>query len=159
MMRRSILRTLLFAVSLCAGGCTNAHHVDVMTVLTRGHCDSAKTGVHLIDFATLATFRGTHLIGMTESHETTTHPAHLIAIVPAQYPTAGYRVNLLDGTALTDKRLTINVAIERPPDGAMLAQMITQPCLVVGIADPAVSRVRVMHEAEVLGEVELPSAE
>ena len=38
----------------------------------------------------------------------------------------------------------------------MLAQMITHPCLVVGIADPEVARVKVLDDsAAVLGEVDL----
>ncbi len=56
--------------------------------------------------------------------------------------------------------LTIRIKTDRPPPDAMLAQMITHPCLVVGIADPAVGRVKVLDEsAAVLGEVDLAAAE
>lgn len=147
--------TLIAATSLAAG-CADAPHVDVMTVLTHGNCQTDKTGVQLIDYATLATYRGTHLIGMTQSSEAERNPAHLIAIVPAQFPTPGYSVQLVEGSTLTDKLLTIKIKVDRPPADAMLAQMITHPCLVVGIADPAVARVRVMNDTELLGEVEIP---
>lgn len=148
----------LVAATLLAAGCADGHHVDVMTVLAQGNCQTEKTGVELIDYATLATYRGTHLIGMTESSEAQHNPAHLIAIVPAQFPTAGYGVALLEGSTLTDKLLTIKIRVDRPPADAMLAQMITHPCLVVGVADPAVARVRVMNESALLGEVEIPAA-
>jgi hypothetical protein len=150
--------TLIAATSLAAG-CADAHHVDVMTVLAQGNCQTEKTGVQLIDYATLASYRGTHLIGMTESSQAQQNPAHLIAIAPGQFPTAGYSVQLLDGSTLADKLLTINIKVERPPADAMLAQMITHPCLVVGVADPAVARVRVLNDTEVLGEVEIPAAQ
>lgn len=157
-MIRTALRIALIAASSLSGGCAEAHHVEIMTVLANGNCQTTDTGVHLIDFVTLATFRGTHLIGMTESADAARNPAHLIAIVPAQYPTAGYSVQLLDESALSEKLLTIKIRIERPPSNAMLAQVITHPCLVVGIADPAVGRVRVMNDAVVLGEVEILAA-
>ncbi len=42
--------------------------------------------------------------------------------------------------------LTLRIKTDRPPPDAMLAQVITHPCLVVGIADPAVGRVKVLDE-------------
>ncbi len=155
-MRHRFLCFVLITAAACAAGC--ARHVDVTTVLTQDNCSSAETGVHLIDFATLATFRGTHLIGMTESPDAAAHPAHLIAIVPAQYPTAGYSVELKGDAIRAKTLLTINVDIKRPPEGAVLAQMITRPCLVVDFNNPAVHRVRVLHDADVLGEVDLPAS-
>ena len=158
MTHRTVLATALIAATASIAGCADAHHVEVMTVLTHGNCQTNETGVHVIDYATLATFRGTHLIGMTESADATSNPAHLIAIVPAQFPTAGYSVQLQDGPTLSDSLLTIAIKIDRPPADAILAQMITHPCLVVGIADPAVARVRVVNGAEVLGEVDIPAS-
>jgi hypothetical protein len=141
-----------------SGGCAEAHHVDVMTVLTNGNCQASEVGVRAIDYATLAKFRGTHLIGMTESDDATQHPVHLIAIVPAEFPTPGYSIALQGDAALAVDRLTIKVKTDRPPPDAILAQMITHPCLVVGIADPVVQHVRVEDDSAVLGEVDLPAA-
>ncbi len=137
-------------------GCAEAHHVDIMTVLANGNCQTTEIGVRAIDYKTLATFRGTHLIGMTESDESTQVPVHLIAIVPAEFPTAGYSIALQDPPKLSVDQLTLEIKTERPPADTMLAQMITHPCLVVGIADPVVHRVRVVGaNAAVLGEVDL----
>ncbi len=144
------------ATACLNAGCAEAHHVDVMTVLANGNCQTTEIGVRAIDYATLATFRGTHLIGMTESEESTQSPVHLIAIVPGEFPTAGYSIALQDPAKLSVDQLTLEIKTERPPADAMLAQMITHPCLVVGIADPVVRRVRVVGDnAAVLGEVEL----
>ncbi len=38
-----------------------------MTVLANGNCQTDEAGVRAIDYAALAAFRGTRLIGMTES--------------------------------------------------------------------------------------------
>jgi len=112
--------------------------------------------VRTIDYATLATFRGAHLIGMTESDESAQQPVHLIAIVPGEFPTPGYSVTLKDGAMLAGDQLTIEVKTDRPAPDAVLAQMITHPCLVVGIADPSVARVKVVDDSAVLlGEVVL----
>ena len=142
--------------SSALAGCAQARHVDVMTILAYGNCQTNEIGVRTIDYATLATFRGAHLIGMTESDESAQQPVHLIAIVPGEFPTPGYSVTLKDGAMLAGDQLTIEVKTDRPAPDAVLAQMITHPCLVVGIADPSVARVKVVDDsAAVLGEVVL----
>ncbi len=138
-------------------GCADADRIDVVPVLTNGNCQTNETGVRVIDYATLATFRATHLIGMTESDEAARNPLRLVAIVPGEYPTPGYTVALQAAPELSGGAMTMKIKVDRPPKDAMLAQMITHPCLVVGIADPAVTRVRVIDESSaVLGEVDLP---
>jgi hypothetical protein len=153
-MYRSIALAAALALPM---GCADADRIDVVPVLTNGNCQTKESGVRLIDYATLATFRATHLIGMTESAEATKNPLHLIAIVPGEYPTPGYTVALQAAPELTGGAMTLKVKVEHPAKDAILAQMITHPCLVVGVADPAVSHVRVLDEnAVVLGEVDLP---
>ncbi len=148
----------LVVIALDAG-CAQARHVDVMTVFANGNCRTTEVGVRAIDYAALAAFRGTHLIGMTESNESAQQPLHLIAIVPGEFPTPGYSVTLKDGAALADDQLTIAVKTDRPAADTVLVQMITHPCLVVGIDDPAVGRVKVVDDsAAVLGEVVLAAA-
>src|SRR5258708_7646534 len=159
MERRTGLASAAVMLVTASSGCAQAHHVDVMTVLANANCQTAEIGVRAIDYATLAKFRGTHLIGMTESEEAAQRPVHLIAIVPGEFPTPGYNVALQGDAALTADRLTIKVKTDRPPPDAILAQMITHPCLVVGIADPVVQHVRVEDDsAKVLGEVDLSAA-
>jgi PrcB C-terminal len=152
---RALTMGLSGALIAFVEGCANAHHVDVMTVLEQGNCQTETTGVQLIDYATLATLRGTHLIGMTESPEAARNPARLIAIVPGQFPTPGYGVRLHGDPVLNGDLLTLQIEIEHPPADAILAQMLTHPCLVVGIADPMVGRVKVIRENETVGEIQL----
>jgi len=155
MNRRSALASAALVAAL-SGGCAQARHVDVMTVLANANCQTTEIGVRAIDYAALAALRGTRLIGMTESEDSAQQPVHLIAIVPGEFPTAGYGVSLQEGAALTADLLTIKVKTDRPSPDAMLAQMITHPCLVVGVADPAVARVKVLDDsAAMLGEVDL----
>ncbi len=140
-------------------GCAQAQHVDVTTVLANGNCRTNEVGVRTIDYEALAAFQGTRLIGMTESEESAHRPLHLVAIVPGEFPTPGYSISLQDGAELTAGVLTLRIKTDRPPPDAMLAQVVTHPCLVVGIADPAVGRVKVLDESAVaLGEVDLSAS-
>jgi len=149
----------VFALSLTVAGCADADRIDVTTVLARGNCQTTDTGVKEIDYATLAAYRGTRLLDMTESPESDAHPVHLVAIVPGEYPTPGYSL-IIDGEPKIEAgELTITVRVNKPPPDAILAQMITRPCLVVGVADPRVTRVRVVDDAaHSVGELNLAPA-
>ena len=147
----------LLVATILPIGCADADRIDVVPVLTNGNCQTTEIGVRLIDYATLAAFRATHLIGMTESPEATKKPLHLIAIVPGEYPTPGYTVALQAAPELVDGAMTLKIKVEHPAKDSILAQMITHPCLVVGVADPAVGHVRVTDEtAKLIGELDLP---
>jgi len=157
MIHRVAFVAALLAIAPLSFGCADAHRVNVVTVLNNGNCRTSDAGVRLIDHKTLAEFRATHLIGMTQSPEVINNPLHLIAIVPGSYPTPGYAISLSEGAELAGRLLTLRVKIKRPAPDAILAQMVTHPCLVVGVADPIVGRVRVVDEAAaVIGEVDLP---
>jgi hypothetical protein len=147
---------LSITVVILVNGCTEAHRVQVMTVLANGNCKTSEAGVRVIDYAALAELRGARLIGINEGPEAASTPLHLIAIVPPESPTAGYGLTLDQSlVALTDP-LVLRVKATKPPADAMLAQVITHPCLVVGIENPAVNNVRVIDETDkVLGEVDI----
>jgi hypothetical protein len=142
-----------------AGGCAEANRVDVMTVLSHGNCQTTRTGVQVVDYSAVAQLRGTRLIGMTGAPDAGAAPLHLVAILPGEFPTSGYSVRLLEATPTLVEPLTIRVTVQPPPRDAMLAQMLTRPCLVVGIDNPAVTRVRVVDENDkLLGEAALDAA-
>jgi hypothetical protein len=110
----------------------------------------------LIDYAALAELRGTKLIGMTEAPDAAATPLHLIAIVPGESPTAGYNLTLDESLVDLVDPLILRVTLARPPADAVLAQVITHPCLVVGIENTAVKRVRVIDNSDQLvGEVDI----
>jgi hypothetical protein len=148
--------TLLTALFVVAGSCAQAKHVHVMTVLNDGNCRTDETGVRLIDYPALAELRGARLVGMSDDGAAAP-PVHLIAIAPGTYPTAGYTLELLDAEPVPGDPLVLEVKLSKPPDGAILAQVVTHPCLVVGVDDKTVRRVRVVLDSKSLGEVDLSS--
>lgn len=152
-----LLRSLLTIVGLLFGhGCAEAHRVQVMTVLSNGNCKTTTAGVRVIDYAALAELRGTRLIGMTEAPEAAETPLHLIAIIPPESPTAGYSLTLDEAMVPLADPLVLRVKLVKPPADAILAQVITHPCLVVGIENPGVKRVRVIDDADqLLGEIDV----
>jgi hypothetical protein len=147
------------AVLAALGGCADADRVTVMTVLNHGNCQTTTTGVQMIDYEAVAQLRGARLIGMSNEPAAATPALHLIAILPGEFPTTGYSIHL-DGAApeLTDP-LVLRITVQPPPKEAVLAQVMTRPCLVVGIDNPAVKRLRVIDAKDaVLGEVDLGAA-
>jgi hypothetical protein len=145
---------VVVALALCA--CAQADRIDLTTVLSNGNCQTSETGVTEIDYATLAAYRGTRLLDMSQSKEAESNPVRLVAIAPGEYPTPGYGLAINGEPKLDGRVLTISVTISKPEPDAILAQMITRPCLVVGIADPKVERVRVVDDAaKSIGELTL----
>jgi PrcB C-terminal len=151
------LRVLAATVVLLLGNaCADVHRVTVMTVLSHGNCQTTAVGVRIIDYAALAELRGSRLIGMTEAPGAEASPLHLIAIIPGPYPTPGYGLSLNDSNPTFADPLILRLEVTKPPADAVQAQMITHPCLVVGIDDQAVKRVRVVDDAAaVVGEVDV----
>jgi PrcB C-terminal len=135
-------------------GCVDTRHVSVMTVLDHGNCGTGETGVRLIDYPQLAQLRGARLLAMS-GDDATARPVQLIAIMPGPYPTTGYALRLANPEPELADPLLLHVDLSKPPQGAVLAQVVTHPCLVVGIDDAAVHRVRVDVDSTLLGEVDL----
>ena len=154
-MIRTHLRCAALLTMLC--GCADARHVTVMTVLDHGNCRTDVSGVRVIDYAELAQLRGARLLGMSDT-DAAARPVHLIAIVPGVYPTTGYGLRLSDPEPPLSDPLLLHVTLSKPPQDAVLAQVLTHPCLVVGIDDAAVRRVRVDVDSTPLGEVDLGAA-
>jgi PrcB C-terminal len=147
---------VVLAVALALSCCAEADRIDLAQVLANGNCRTSEIGVNEIDEAALAEYRGTRLLDMTQSSGSKEHPIRLVAIAPGEYPTPGYSVTLGGESTLRGRELTIVVKISKPPADAILAQMITHPCLVVGVGDPKVERIRVVDDdARLIGELTL----
>jgi hypothetical protein len=145
------------ALLLLAGGCTQARTVEVITLMSHGHCQELAPGVHRVDLDTVARLRGSTMIGFEDDPSgSEEEELLLIAIALGQRPSAGYGL-VLDGPGqLHERALTLRVAETRPSPDAMAAQVITHPCLVVGIPDRDLDVVRVRDEGGALiGEVHL----
>ena len=152
-------RALCMAALAALDGCAEADRVAVMTVLNHGNCQTTTTGVEVIDYAAVAQLRGARLIGMSNEPAAATQALHLIAILPGEYPTTGYSIRLDDVAPELSDPLVLRITVQPPPEDAVQAQVLTRPCLVVGIDNPAVKRLRVIDARDaVLGEVGLSAA-
>jgi hypothetical protein len=149
------LKTALVAALLLTGGCTQARSVDVFTLMSHGNCQGLQRGVRAIELEDVARLRGSHMIGFES--DATTPPADdvlLVAISLGQRPTAGYRLTV-DGPAdFADGVLTVRVNETRPPADAMVAQVLTHPCVVIGVPDPRAQHIRVIdNTGQLVGEL------
>jgi hypothetical protein len=153
MIRTATIFIALFLVSGCAMGT----QVDVVTILTHDNCGRAVSGVELVDFAAVAALRpSTRLIGMKGAPEHAEEGVLLVAIGQGTRPTPGYGLAVAKPGVLDAGTLTLSIAEKQPPADAVLAQMITQPCLVVGVPETGVSRVKaVTADGTVIGEVSI----
>jgi len=149
-----MMRTALLCL-IAVGGCARLDTPYVTTVMAHGNCQQIDAGATVVDYGNLARLRGADLIGLTEPAPAADEPPlTLIALSLGTRPTPGYQIVLLDGGSLDADVLTVRITMEGPPADAVLAQMLTQPCIVLGVADPRIRRVRIEDAAGALvGEV------
>lgn len=83
--------------------------------------------------------------------------AAVLLVAVGQRPTAGYEVELAAPRApVKDGVALVRVAVRAPPPGAMVAQVLTNPCLVVALPRAGLGEVKVADAAgALLGEVAL----
>jgi hypothetical protein len=147
---------------LAASACARIESSHVSVVMSHGNCQQIDAGATVVGYADLARLRGANLIGMTEAPADTAAsadgeapaPLTLIAVSLGTRPTPGYSLILLDGGSVAGEILTARVGIEGPPADAVLAQMVTHPCIVLGIAERDIRRVRIEDgSGALIGEV------
>jgi protease stability complex PrcB-like protein len=137
-------------------GCAHTQPPDVTVVLTHNNCQHLSKGAVLVDYATLAKIRGVELLRMEQPAAEAAAPVSLVAISLGERPTPGYKLVLRDEPTLDRGTLTVQVDTETPPKDAILPQMITQPCIVIGVGEKSVAKVRVEDASHALvGEVAL----
>lgn len=148
-------RWLLPSLALLAG-CAGGRGIDVETVLTWERCQGLRAGVTQVDLAAVAGIRGTTLLGVAPTAPESGDGLLLVAVSRGDQPTPGYGLSLRrarqEGTTAV-----LEVSWQTPEPGAMLAQVITHPCLVVGIDDAdGIARVEAVDQhGEPLGGVDL----
>ena len=147
----------LAALLILAGGCAeDAATLNVTTVLNYNQCQGLEPGLTSVDYAAVAGIRGGTLLGMTQPDDTDPDDdLLLVAISRGQQPTPGYGFTLEEarregGTAV------VSVRWKTPEPGAVLAQMMTHPCLVIGLEPEGLTRVEVVDQTGVsLGTLDL----
>jgi hypothetical protein len=127
-------------LTACAAGT-----VPLNEVLNYGNCSGLEAGIREVTLDEVARLRGMTMFGgETEGGAATPVDQQgmpkLVAISKGPQPSAGYAIVLKEGR-MEDEALAIEVEWKEPPADAMTAQVISHPCLVVGLPDPAPQKV------------------
>jgi hypothetical protein len=157
--RRALRRSAgaLAALLLAASGCASDGGLQATTVLDHDQCHHLEPGLTRVDWDTVAAIRGSTLLGMTRPPEqqSTGQDPLLVALSRGQQPTPGYGFTL-EGAHRQGDMAVIEVRWRTPAGDALLPQVITHPCLVVGLSGAAPERVEARDQTgQVLGSVTL----
>ena len=71
----------------------------------------------------------------------------IVVIEQGRRPTAGYQVAVSRVAELRGSELSLHVTMLSPRPGAMTAQMITSPCVVVGVPRVDIRKLRVIDQS------------
>ena len=126
---------------------------EVIEVLNRAQCQQAATGLAQISIEDVARLRGAMLIDGPTGDENDVHSV-LLSVSRGPQPTPGYgfRLQSFDLSAST---LEIQLSWSEPPAGTVQAQMITHPCIVLGVIAPELQTVRVVDQNGEIGALTL----
>lgn len=148
-----IRAALPLCLAVLASGCAADASLQAETVLNHDQCQGLKPGVTRVDLPAVAAIRGSHLLSTPG-----TNPAAadadpdaesqmlMVAISRGQQPTAGYGWRL-EGARVEGSTAVIDVHWATPAPDTMVAQVITHPCLVVGLPHVGLERVEVRDQA------------
>ncbi|MDA1076926.1 MAG: protease complex subunit PrcB family protein [Proteobacteria bacterium] len=145
------------ATLLCLAGCTN-QSLDVSEVMTYHDCRNLTAGVHKISFEDLAGLRGSQFVDGPPDRTPVETPEDLtlIAISKGDQPTPGYSLTLADPISSSDGRTArITLVWSSPPEDAVLAQVMTHPCLVISVRGAA-DTLEVSDQMGLIGRLDLP---
>ncbi len=156
--RARLPATLLICASLLTG-CDRGQELAATEVLNNINCKAAQDGLHLVSYADVARLRGSTLLSMStgaqpqDSAEDT--PLLLFAVSAGRQPTPGYFFSLKDAR-LKDGAAELQLHWETPDEDSVQAQVITYPCIVIGIEAGEFVDVRAVNQhGEVLGEIRI----
>ena len=105
--------------------------VELTEVLNYSSCQTLKAGAQWVEFAELARIRGAVMETPLDSP-----PQTFLAISNGTQPTPGYAF-ALDSFGARGSDLHLQLSWIEPADGSVQAQMLTSPCLVIGIETSA----------------------
>ena len=139
------------------GGCRGTREVDVTVVRSGPHCggDAAEPSARLLRT------RGDLDAAFRSELGAEMPPVDLgrdavVLVSAGQRPTAGHAVELASPKAAAHGKVgALRVRITRPDPTALVAQVVTSPCLVVRIPREGLSEVKVLEDESLLATVTL----
>lgn len=148
-------------LTMVLGGCAGREPLAVTEVLNLGSCQVMRPGVNRVDWRRLAEIRGSRLLGMESAPEAPSSELALVAISRGTQPTPGYAFAL--NRAWIDRPSQNGTAVGvleldwiTPAPDAVLAQVVTHPCIVVGVDAGAVAGLRaVLSDGTEIGALDL----
>jgi hypothetical protein len=159
MPRRTVLLVPLALIACTVAGCAGPAVLDVVEVLNYGHCRNLEPGLTRVDYDDLAGIRGGRLVGGDLQTPVLPDDVLLVALSRGAQPTPGYGFGLT-GVTRRGAVATIRVNWMTPPADAILAQVITDPCLVVAFPGAGLRRVQAEDQhGAVIGRLELAAPE
>ena len=151
--------TLLLVVSAIAlSGCERPAELAATEVLNEINCRGAAPGLKLATFAEVAALRGSTLLGMSAEpigNAATTPELILLTLSKGRQPTPGYQFHLRDAY-LEERTATLAFEWQTPKRNAALAQITTNPCMVVGLEAGEFDVIQALDEDDnLLGELRI----
>lgn len=148
-MTRIRLAGALTLLLTAAAGCAGGNQLDARTLLAYDQCQGVNAGLTRVDYPDVAGMRGSTLLDLSRSDEpaagTGDSPALLVAISRGRQSTPGYGLTLVEARRFGN-RAVIEVNWRTPESGAVLAQVVTHPCLVVGLPEQGLERVEAVDQ-------------
>ena len=148
--------SVCLAVALCAlllAGCSKTIELAATEVLNEANCKGAADGLAEVDYGAVAAMRGSTLLGISVAPTATASDLLLLSLSKGRQPTAGYRFELRDAR-LEGETATLFVDWETPAADASMAQILTYPCLVIGLEPGPYDLIRAVDgTGETLGEL------
>lgn len=165
MTRFRLNRTLPVATlaGILLAGCNQGAELAATEVLNNTSCKGAEDGLQLVSYADVAKLRGSTLISMSSNESSleagaesaADTPLLLFALSGGRQPTAGYYYALKDARQLGDVA-ELQLHWHTPDPDSMQAQVITYPCIVVGLEQGNFSEVRAVDQhGALLGEIRI----
>ena len=139
MIRQALPAAVMLLCTAFAGGCSNVQTVETVTLLNHKQCQNLKPGLTETSLDRISSLRQSRLLPAPDDAPVKPEQSlpqleatRLFALSKGPQPTPGYA--FADPAAELDAgTLRLRVRWERPPADAMLAQVMTHPCLVIGI--------------------------
>ena len=149
--------SLGLVTTVLLGACASNGTLTATEVLNHQNCQAAEIGLRKVSFADVAKLRGSTLLSMSAPDAAADPDEDVLLFVLAKghQPTPGYRFEL-KGARQAGQVVTIEFSWHTPAPDSVQAQVITFPCLVVGMERGDYNTVRAVDSnGALLGELRI----